>query len=197
MEKELYQQLIEVLQFNDIEFTYDKKLYVLHLENNEIFVTEIEDIITMLKINNENNLKKKYYDFEEFLNLGIDITKIIEENYKIYLSSLENIEKYYNDFVSYLLISHHSKEDKELLEEIINYTYKFYVLNINENYGLTFMNPFTKKIALTLVNLKTGICYNEISDIVELILKDYHKNRVKFRNTLDYNLEKIEGKKQR
>lgn len=196
MSKELLDKLYTILSFNSIVFNNHNTIYEFHLKNNEIHVIEETEFSINLKSTNNLKIQRKEYLFDEFLALNIDITEVIEENYKKYLKCIADINIEYELITYYLLLSDLKKEDKDLLEYIINNTYKYYTLNINENYGLTFVNPFNGKLRLTLVNLKNGKCFTDIPDIINLILKDFHKNRVKFLNILEYNMEELKKDKE-
>ena len=196
MEKEILDKLLTLLRVGNIEFVINDKLYILSLKNNIIKVKAVDSVINLNKIEQKTVLEEEY-SIDDFINLDFDISKIIEEKYNEYLRLKDQITKEYELITHYLLICDLKEEDKDILEEILNIAYKNEFVNLNENYGISFINIFTKEIKLTLINLKSGMCYTNYQDIFSIILKEFHKNRVKFRNSLEYYLKLNEKYNQR
>ena len=192
MDKELIDKLYTLLGINNICFSLGGYFYEIYLKNNAIYVSEIKERVISLKNVNKPKEVPTEYTLQDFITLNIDITQLIEEKYDEYSLTIDSIRNEYEFVTHFLLLSDLKTEDKEILEEIINNSYKYYCTNINEHFGLTFINPFTKKIKLTLVDLKIGKCYENYEEIFNLLLKEFHKNRIKFRESLEHNIEVTE-----
>ncbi len=187
-------KLLKVLSQDSLEIELgNNTCIILKLVNDSVLISKKEYFI-------EKNILKSRI-FEEYYPSRDELESIIEK-YQEYIELKYNeiieveskITESYEDITSYLIESVYPKDKKEIILEIINFVYKYGAFNISEDYGLTNIEPFSKKVGYVLINLKDMKCIYEYEDMFNTIIDEIRRKRPTFQKIYDKNMEEFSRK---
>ena len=144
---------------NTYQFMYDHQEVIIQNYETEIFDNPIKSALFFQ--HNEQNIEKKYSDFQRLNNIGIEIEDFIL--WKNYLTDNKT-----DQFYDLNLSDHQNTLLHQLLKKYDNYQMQYISHQIDLNYYLDYLNNFKNRIDIC-------DCY-----FMEFYYNDLHKNKQLF-----------------